>query len=234
MFYPMRGMEFTEECPPYREATLLGAVNEFVRHVPGRQVIGDDIVAVVEICRACAVEAGQHGCRAPWIYLRPPGDPATRSPHIMALPRAQTLTARHALTAPAEQSPIWILQDAALSAAGDAILRDGTRLYDLQLEPDPLFWTETWSVLDHQVIKEVATFLAEKDPGTNSEALSKLARKVAETKLEALISHVKGKILEGGSEESLRKRLVRIGLHLPSRTTTRNKQLRTDANHTSS
>jgi hypothetical protein len=192
----------------------------------------NDIVAVVEICRECSVEAGQHGCRAPWIYLRPPGDAFGRSPHVMALPRARTLMARDALTAPPGQSPIWILQDAALNAAGDAILRDGTRLYDLQLEPDPLFQTETWSVLDHQVIKEVAAFLAEKDPGTNPEALSKLARKVAQTKLEALLSHLKGKIPEGGSEESLRKRLVRIGLHLPSRTTT--SQSRTKANHPSS
>lgn len=223
MFYPMRGMEIANVLPPYRGANILGAISEFVRQVPGPKVHERDVVAVVEICRDCAAGAGQRGCRAPWIYLRPPGAAGARSP-IMALPRARTLTARRTLSAPPEQFAIWILQDSELTAAGDAILRDGSHLYDLQLEPDPLFQTENWSALDHRIIEEVAAFVSENDPGTDPGRLSQVARKVASTKLEALLSHLVTHVPEGGSRESLRIQLVRIGLHMPSKTTTRRKK----------
>jgi hypothetical protein len=230
MFYPMRGMEFCSRLPPYRGANILGAISEFVRHVPGPKVHDRDVVAIVEICRDCAAGAGQRGCRAPWIFLRPPGAAGARSPHIMAVPRARTVTARRALSTPPEPFAIWVLQDSELTATGDAILRDGSHLYDLHLEPDRLFQTETWSALDSRIIKEVAAFVSENDPGTSPGRLSQVARKVAGTKLEALLTHLVTHLPEGGSRESLRTQLIRIGLHMPGRTTARSKKASADSN----
>jgi len=227
MFYHMRGMEFADQLLPYRGGNMLVAISEFVRQLPGPKVWDSDVVAVVEICRDCAAGAGQHGCRAPWIFLHAPGPAGTRSPHIMALPRARTLTARRTLSAPPEQFAIWILQDAELAAAGDAILRDGSHLYDLQLEPDPLFQPENWSAPDHEIVREVAVFLGEEDPGTDPRRLSRVARQVASTKFEALLSHLVTHFPEGGARESLRTKLIRIGLHVP-KTTTRGKKVRAD------
>ncbi len=65
MFYPMRGMEFPNKLPPYRGTNILGAISQFVRHVPGPKVHDRDIVAIVEICRDYTAEAGQRGCRTP-------------------------------------------------------------------------------------------------------------------------------------------------------------------------
>jgi hypothetical protein len=208
-FYPARGLPvFADPYPRYRDADFLGAVQTFAQHArPAPR--DDDVLAVVEICHECSVATAQ-ACRAPWIILRAPEDSAK----VMGLPASTTFLARPVMAGEPERFRIWDLQDAGVTMSGDAILRDGSRLYGGKLEPDPLFQTAEWTQQDREFAQTLATSLGMTSFSvTNCTSLSELARRVEAEKLYALQEKLAKQL--GVSGETIRQRLMRIGVHAP-------------------